>query len=69
MTPHHAKVVQLTEDYAKLTRDDRSRYEQIVWALRGEMRRLPSEHHQAIADAMWEVTGEEPARDAEIEQP
>lgn len=43
MTPHHAKVVQLTEDYAKLTRDDRSRYEQIVWALRGEMRRLPSE--------------------------
>jgi hypothetical protein len=43
MTPHHVKVVQLTEDYAKLTRDDRARYEQIVWALRGEMRRLPTE--------------------------
>ncbi|HEY0139085.1 MAG TPA: hypothetical protein VGB85_33590, partial [Nannocystis sp.] len=52
LTPHHYKIVQLTEDYAALTRDDRPRFEQILWAIQGEQRRLPGEFGFRVPVAM-----------------
>lgn len=57
VTPHHHKVVQLTKEYAKLTRDDRTRYEQILWAMQGELRRLPSEFGFHVPVAMMLLGG------------
>lgn len=52
ITPSHHKIVHLTEEYATLTRDDRARYEQILWGLLGEQRRVPEEFGFHVPVAM-----------------